>query len=408
MKTPFKVTLMDIFYLMAIYYFIRAILETTFFRNLVSARIFFIYLIIILIALLYGLHRWDISVALGGLKIFTPMFAIAVPVFIVGKARVNDTRYIARIFKYTVIVSAIGSLILFVIELSYGGRFFFNKTLSVDLGLDRMEDFRGIRYLGSQETYNILLLALLLIYDSFVRKKIKFLGIFISIVLIIIAFFTKNRTAIFSITGVFLLQLLLTRRRFLIVFMSVIVILSYVVVDIINTKITKPFIDPFSSALNLQTDVTGSWRIYCNLAYLREGLKSPILGKGLTSQYAGGVYVEELKDRIQFPPHNMFIIQFFQSGIFATILLLIFTLILTAELVKVTRCLQNEPGLLQSVYLLIAIVSSQLIYGQFYGYIWFFGIYCGFAMLLIKSVHKKAFQRTMLPEQVPADKQIRY
>ena len=389
-QSPVKVTVMDFLYLLVFLYFLRANFETTFFQELLSSKIYLIYLVFILIALVYGISQWDFIIALGGLKIFAPMFAISLPVFIVGKTRLNDTEYIARLFRATVVVSAIGSLVLFIIEIFYGGRFFFTRTLSYDLGLDRMEDFRGIRYLGSQETFNILLLALLLIYRSVAIRKIKGLEIFPALGLIIVSLITKNRTAILSLTGIFLIQTLLTQRRLLLFLISVSIILSFAVIEFINPKITKAIMEPYTKALNVGSDVTGSWRLYSNLAYLREGLNTPVLGKGLTSHYAGGVYVKELKEKITFPPHNMFVIQFFQSGIVATLLLLIFTVILTAEIYKLNKYLQNNQALLQSNYLLLTIVSSQIVYGQFYGYIWFFGLYCGFSMLMIQSVYRNA------------------
>jgi len=390
MENPFKVTLIDIVYLIIFYYFFRSLLETTFFSTLFITKIYYAYLLIILVALFYGMYQWDLTTAIGGLKIFTPMFAITLPIFIVGKSRVNDTSYIVKLFKATIIVSAAGSLILFIIEVLYGGRFFFNKILSIDLGLDRMEDFRGIRYLGSQETFNILLLALLLIYHLIATKKFRLFEFVFSAIFILVAIITKNRTALLSLLLVFFLHILITQRKFVILIISIIVFITYTTIDFFYPKIVKTYIAPFYGVFNPESDITGSWRLYTNLAYVREGSKTPLLGKGLTNHYGRGVYVPELKEKIQYPPHNMFIIQFFQSGIFTTVLLLIFTIALSIKLYQINKSIINKPDFLQAVYLLFTITVTQLVYGQSYGYIWFFGLYSGYAILIILSVQRKA------------------
>jgi O-antigen ligase len=313
--------------------------------------------------------------AIGELRYFLPLFAVFVPFFLFRSA--SRPKVIAEVIIATVFVSGIVSLLLLGLELIYGGRFFFAPE---NADFARMEDFRGARFLGSEETVNLaLLVCTLILMGSRVRNRGGWL------LLLSLTFFavviTRNRTAPFAVfSGFAFLLLILGRFRVLLrgvgMLCVVLVLVALVAPSAMNQALTA-----FESLGDIGSDETGRWRVLIQITALEEAIRTPIFGEGLGGYFS--LQVPTLETLVEEPPHSAYIHLFWKAGIIAPGLVIGSMIVLLVRAAKVVRRARRDDIETIALEVCMVIVLAQFLYGLAYGFSVFFGLYsgCGFALL---------------------------
>jgi O-antigen ligase len=270
---------------------------------------------------------------------------------------------------------------MFWVEVVHGGRFFISAVNQADLGSP--EDFRGMRYLGSSQTFNIMALAAFLAVRALCLRKISFLHLASTVTLILIAILTKNRAALFSITvGFFVLLVFRRDFRQLLLFLACALLIGVTIAFYSSDAFNNATL-AIESGLNPMEDETGLWRLALNGAAIEQGMETPLVGQGFGGYF---YFVVPGMEPIEAPPHNQFVYLFLKTGIIGALLcFLILASFCITTLRRVRSSLTEEAVTIHSWLLVVGV--SQLVYGLVYGFVPLFGFFVGCGTILQRVSH---------------------
>lgn len=376
----FNLYLIDIYYIIIVFCAV-GYLKSQNKINSIALKIYFSLLMFFVIRVLTNLHTYSFS-AIGEARYVGGLFAVFVPLFLFRKDQKLNTDKIILIFYKTIVIAAIAGVILFIIEMSIGHRFFIS-SFNIN-SIEYLEDFRGFRILGSEETYNLSVVVVLIICGAVVNKKIKKIELLIALILLIIILITKNRAAplaLFSITPLFLLIAGKYKNAF---FISLVIVTSLILIDIYSSGTLKQIVLTFSGISNIQSDDTGNWRYLVQLSALEEGLNTPIFGQGFGGYFH--FYVPEMNQVITAPPHSSYIYLFLKTGILGIVLYISLIISFVVSFYRKRKIIALNKDHLKFALFFIILILSQLVYGLAYQGSEFFGLYFGFGVLFLKSL----------------------
>jgi O-antigen ligase len=245
-----------------------------------------------------------------------------------------------------------------------------------------MEDDRGLRYLGSEETFQLGVGVIFLLIDQYVSKGKNLFKTFLIILLTAIILFTKNRAALLSLFLGFGIVMVLEGKAKIILKAAFGVAVLMVLSFLMFPALTQSVITPILNAFNVTEDETGSWRLLIQAVAIQQAMQTPILGQGFGGYFS--YYVEQIDQVINYPPHSMYIYLFQKTGIIGLLsyLAALFAMIRECSaLRKVTKA--NATGERYRLLLKVLIIT-QLLYGFAYNFSIYLGFYVGMLIVLKK------------------------
>jgi len=345
-----------------------------------SSRLYIFFLGWLSICVILGLFKFGYR-ALGESRYVLPFVGYFLPYSLNPDRDSNSDRDIVRLLTTTVVICGLISFIMFWIEVAHGGRFFISVANQAEFGSP--EDFRGMRYLGSSQTFNIMALAAFLAVRALCSRKISFLHLASTVILILIAILTKNRAGLFSITVGFLVLLVCRGNiRQLLLFVTCGLLIGVTIAAYSSDAFENATL-AIESGLNPTEDETGIWRLALNGAALEQGMETPLVGQGFGGYF---YFVVPGMEPIEAPPHNQFVYLFLKTGFMGALLcFLILATFFKKTLHRVRFPLSEEAATIHSW--LLVIVVSQLVYGLVYGFVPLFGFFVGCGTILQRVSH---------------------
>ncbi len=340
-----------------------------------ESYLYFGLLLVLLLALLLGFMKYSYR-AIGEARLILPFLWIyLVSIFYKGE-RFIDSKYLIKMIRNTIFISAVAGLIAF----PFG--FIFNFKLD-------WEDFRGIRYIYTNQSFSIMIMICLLLLKAGVRrlnlKEILFLC-----TCIIILILSKNRAAVAAPAFVFLLLTIIQGKIKTILYAAVAIILLVGTIFVVSSSATQEIFLAFKGVFDPLNDSTGSWRFALQSAALAQALETFWLGQWFGSYFAFNVPGMNWSLLNEIQPHNQFLILFLKTGIVGvTLYVLLLLKIIWTQIYVITKHSISKDEKVYCFVLLI-IISSQFLYGMAYDFYPYIGLYYGFALLLLKSIRYKA------------------
>jgi len=376
----------DLFFIFSIIFFFLIIKEKKF--NVEKIKTPFIPYILILIWFLFQILRnipYYKQSAIGDGRSILYFFFFFITYYYSQKFTPETyAKFSEKILK----ISALGALLLFIIELYLGHRFSILVDTIKEANFGYLVDPRGVRILGSSDTFNLLIFAVYLILLTLYQGKISIGRIILLLISLIAAFVSQNRTAIISITFGFCIYLLLNYRikSLIKIFIFVIVILTLVAV-FLNYFFPKHFFlsigEVMTSAFDPFNDKVGTtyWRFLAIQSALEKFAEKPILGEGFGQYW--NLYINN--EVVFLPPHNEYVTILIKSGIIGLLLLFaIFYKIFKSYFIYKNVIQHNYKPLLDTMF--IALISA-LPYGMGFEFYPYFGLYFGIYLgIIVKNV----------------------
>lgn len=347
---------------------------------------YLIFLSWLLCAVIYGLGSYGYR-AIGETRYIWTLFAFFTPLYFFISGKINRIEKFEKIFKTTLLLTCISVLILFVVEIINGGRFFIadaNKELL------KIEDFRGVRYLGSEETFILSAYVIFMLSKIIANKQSSAKEFIIILILTMIVLFTKNRAAPASICIALFIVLLLEGRIKYVIKGTAVVMLAVALLIFIIPGISDNLLKAFSGVINIEEDSTGYWRYVVQLSAMLQGMETPIFGQGFGGYFQ--FYVPELDKVIEYPPHNMYIFLFLKSGVIGVILCLVMLFSIIRASIKMKKETKLNPELEKYRLFFSIIFIAQIPYMMAYGFSLYFGLFVGFFHVFRVLLKKEAKQ----------------
>lgn len=348
-------------------------------KNLLLNGYYLFFLAVLILCIVFGITKYGFRSIGEGRYVYWLFFAF-VPIAFYYYGGLKDINSFDKLFKTTYYLIVINVLFLFVVELINGGRIFIAAQNDELVGLE--DSVRGKRFLGSEDTFHLGVFVLFAFISEYLAPKKKIINIAIIIVITAVIFFTKNRAALGSIAfGLLCFLLVEVKFKKLIQALIVggaIVTISIILIPNILNEISKPF----SSAINITEDETGSWRLLVQAVAIEQGMQSPIIGQGFGGYF--DYYIPELNQTYNFPPHSIYVFLFQKTGIVG---LLAYIMALIALLVDVSQLkIYTKNNLIAEKYrlLLKAVLIAQIPYGFAFGFSVYLGLYVGLLAVLRK------------------------
>lgn len=368
-----NIHILDIIYTVFILAFLRFIFKKEYSTLNDSGGLFLLFLFSILFFIGVGFVHFGYR-AFGEGRYFLWLFGFFLPFLLFPLTNKIEIEQILKVVEITIYLSAILGVILFIAEVIYGGRIFLSQP---NKELIKLSDFRGVRYLGSEETYNIVVLLLFLTIKILVTKKVKIFNVLLIVMLTAIVAITKNRAAPVALIVAFLIYLLLKGNIKQIIFLITLCLMSLWILSLIVPQIVESILFAFEGVLNIREDTTGSWRYFVQLSAIEQGLERPYFGIGFGGHFQ--YYAPELGGKIiELPPHNAFVHLFSKTGIFPVLLALLSIIKFSVESFKLSNKTRGDENLSVFYVLVFVIAFSQIFYGLAYGFSIYFGLIMGF------------------------------
>ncbi len=378
-----KVYLIDIIYALLFVSFFSVIINKSWRPKKEESLTYILFLMWLIFGMLYGLFDNGLRALGEGRVIIYSLFAFFIPFYLPIE---KTPESITKAFIYTILVAGIAASLMFVVEILNGGRFFFSETMRSEYG--QLEDFRGIRFLSTEHTYNLGAYALLIYYSLKSHRKHTLQYLILLIVLLGIIIISMNRTAIIALAGIFVIRMLLQRNLMVIIEAVMITAIIMLGIAIIMPNRVENVKQSFTNMTDISSDPTGNWRLFTQRAALEQAMESPIIGQGFGGYF--DLYIPELNSIEQAPPHSEYVYLFLKSGIIGVILAIIPIMFICRRLLLFRKLNCVMVSGIDVLNLLFILLASQLIYGFAYNFTLFYGLYYGFAVLLITSLGKKS------------------
>lgn len=366
--------LSDLFF---IYFFICA--AKLFKPNYIKAlnHYFLFFLGYLIFEVFYGMTSYGFR-AIGETRYVNWLFFAFVPVYLYYYEGLNTLEEFDKLFKtaYTIIVYTV--LFLLVVEIINGGRFFIASQNEDFEGLE--DSVRGRRYLGSEETFNLGVFAMYLFIGQYLAIKKDWKQITAGIFLVGVMVFTQNRAALGSIILGAIVVFAFEKKLILMLKIIGIVALVLIVGNFLLPQVIEIILHPFISAINIQDDETGNWRLLVQAVAIQQGMQTPILGQGWGGYFE--YYVEELHQTYLYPPHSMYVLLFQKCGLVGVLSYITALGSIIADATRITKITGNNPLAEKYRLLLKVLFIAQIPYGFAYGFTVYFGFYIGMFVIL--------------------------
>ena len=383
-----KVYLIDIFFLYFFACFLVISVKTEF-KYYQLNRFFLFFLLILFGELCYGITKYGFS-AIGEGRYVYWLMMFAVPLFFYSNGEIKTLRDFDRFFKITYCLVIVNVLILLIIELINGGRFFLAPANKEFINL---QDARGVRYLGSEESFHLGTGIIYILINQFVNKKKSLSRLIIMLFLLAVLFFTKNRTALLSLALGVIITFLLEGRAKIIIKLA----FSFVVLLALSFLLFPTFIQsllaPIIGVFNIYEDETGSWRLLMQAAAIDQGMETPFFGQGFGGYFS--YYIEALGGEINYPPHSMYVYLFQKTGLIGLIAYLVALFTLIKQSTALRKITFNNKTSEKYRLMIKVVLISELFYGFAYG----ISIYAGFFIGMLVVLRKITKQPS--PSRVP-------
>ena len=347
-------------------------------------RIYYLFLLWVIITIIISVLKFK-SFQPSDIRIMFPYFYFFIPYILILKAKKLNT--IIRKMEIVIIISCIGVVVLFIIELYLGHQFGFTITHSQETSYGYMEDRRGMRILGSSDTFTAGVCLIYLISGLIYNQKKNIKSIIFIILLTGVIIISQNRIAIVSLLFCVLLQFFISFNikqkikylKYGLLILSVGVIVTNVVAP---TFFHLNFMEMVNSIINPYNDMTGTgrWRVITNESALAQVFNNPIMGNGFGMSF-------NIWDGTTFTPiipHNNYIFLMLKTGIVG---LLLFIYVIVNVFMHYFKYRNKIPVYYKRIYetLFLAIVAS-IPYGFGYGNYPFWGFYLGIFFGLIEKM----------------------
>jgi O-antigen ligase len=358
-----------------------------------AGRWFLLLAVWLVVCLALGGTRYGPS-AIGEFRYVLPMFWFFVPPAVEMLRNTSPRVEYATVPRSVITLSCLAALLMLIIELAHGGRYFFAAA-----NRDRLTgfaDFRGTRYLDSYQTFSIMLASAASMLSAWRYRSLGFVTL--SLGLLVAAFWTQNRTAVLAIVLAFV-ALALLQRRFALV--GGLVAGGGIAIGIFALAAPETFAriqGSYLSALSPVADDSGTWRFLIQYSAFEQGMQTPVLGQGY-----GGYFRFELPGRadVLAPPHNQFLVFFLKGGIVAVALSLNMLLqFVRAFMRSRTQSGLNDPERLQ-VDILLVLVLSQFAYGVAYDFVVFLGLLLGCGEVLLQRQRARSTSPGQRRDEIP-------
>ena len=369
----------DILYFLSIGSFFVAWREGSL-KNLGRAgNIYFFFVAWVVAELILGLTQNGFR-AIGESRWFLFVFTFFVPFALLGRQKVETADEVFTLVRRTILIAALASFLKFFLELWYGGRFFLAPSLIEEVG--RFEDFRGLRILGSSQTYVLMLAAAMLVIQGMLRGQTQLSDKILIACLVIASLITQNRTGILSIVVGLSTILIFSGRIKLLVRVAVFVSIGVILVNITYPEESQRVFGTLLSGLNPSEDDTGSWRLIQFASAIQQGFESPLVGH----RFGDYFYFEVPGMRpIEDIPHNAFLLLFLRTGSVGLLLLFASVALLVRQANRKKNTLFENTREIQALYVCLLVVSSQFVYGLAYPFIPELGVFLGFGVILVRT-----------------------
>ena len=348
-------------------------------------RLYLVLLVVFLVGAARGLSRFGGS-AIGETRYVGAMFWFLMPLGLARLRRTAANVEGATIPYQALWVSAAAGVVMLLLELQHGGRVFFAAS-NVER-LDAFTDFRGVRYLDSYQTFNLMLAGVALLLLQLKNARPRPLEFAIGLALVVAALLTKNRAAVIAVIAGILGLAVLERRTRLLLRLAVGGALTAGLLFVLSPAVADQVQQAFQAALHPTQDVTGSWRLVLQAAAIAKGLHTPWLGEG----YGGYYYFDlpGLPEPILAPPHNQFIELFMKVGAVGL-------LVCVALLVAYGRAfwrVRRSPHLTDTersfIRLLLLLLIAAVPYGFAYDFPPLFGFLLGCGEVILQRNRARA------------------
>jgi hypothetical protein len=284
---------------------------------------------------------------LGFMKGFREFYFIIY--FLVGKALFHKNDH-ELFFRF----AFLGALTLLVAELMVGHRLGLVLANAAEADYGALEDFRGKRILGAQDSF--LILSYLYVYN---RKLLIYFG------LPLIFFITKNRTPVLAFIASYLIVNLMVLPPVKRIRLFLLAGLGFTLVGLFMPFYFEIF---FKSLLPDQDSIgTTSFRIFGIIGAWSMFLSSPFFGVGLSVPYV----IDYGFSVLEIAPHNAYLSILARTGIIGFLLVILWVLNIWKRLIYSVRFLNIESKKHYFIYFL-----SLLFFGLGYNFYEF-----GFLML---------------------------
>lgn len=383
---PVVIYFIDLIYLLVIYSTFFFFKKKFYTRLDTSGIIYLFFLGWLIYEVIRGFPIYGFR-SIGEARYIASLFLCFVPPYLFWDSEQDNFEKMYEVLEKTIIISGLAGLIMFVIEFINGGRFFIS-SVNVE-SLSGLEDARGIRYLDIYHIFNMLILAVYLYLKMSMNNLYERKNIILIVSLVLATLITQGRTSIIAI-GISFLILLLLRKNFNLIYkITFYSFLVFVVFLILLPETASRMILIFGDSFKLfqpADDITGTtfWRWAVNIAALEQAFQTFWLG-----QAYGGYFAFEVPlishEVIEFPPHNMYIMIFLKAGIICLGIMITFLIVSIYTIIKkyFQRISNSQANLFYSI--MIVIFLSQVFFAFGYGFAQPFGLYIGFAFLLMQS-----------------------
>ncbi len=327
----------------------------------------------------YGISAYGDTRNVSAILFFLVSFAIALRCRTVDEGRV--------IFERVLLVAGITVLVMTLLELAVGHRVGIFYSTSENEAFRELSDARGIRILGTDQTFWAGLVALYPLVAKMRRVSVDRAFVYLSPLLLMAVLISRNRTATFSLAfalAVFLLTFGSWRAK---AKALMYVILSAVVVITLLNWLRPDFLSAdaelLKAGLNPEEDPTGTWewRLVIAASAFEQFLQHPIAGEGYGGHW-GLLYGDTV---VTDPPHNQYLSFLVKMG---AVGLALFVALLVRTAVEYYRHHKRIPQRTLPIFDLVFVaVVACIPYGFAYDYPPMFGFLLGaFYGLLLKAL----------------------
>jgi O-antigen ligase len=247
-------------------------------------------------------------------------------------------------------------------------------------------DFRGERSLNSNQTFFLLLASCTMLVFTVRKLALRPHQVLLGLFFFGVAVLSKNRTALASMSVVFVIYMFFSGRfRHLVVAVAPLLLAASLLVYVLPRE-TSDVTTALEGIGDPLEDPNYGWRLMVQAAALEQGVETMWLGQGYGGYFSyviedqGNLHVEEVT------PHNQFVTLFLKSGLVGVSLCLF---AMFWVLYHGRRTLVGPHGTAKERALLVVLllaIASQLLYGFGYDFHALFGMYIGFATILVRGL----------------------
>jgi O-antigen ligase len=346
----------------------------------------------LLFSIFYGISKYGFR-AIGEGRYIYWIFFFSVPVYFHLSGRLKTFRDFDKFFKITYLIVVASIILLLMIEILNGGRFF---LAAENQEFSQLEDARGIRYLGSEETFHLGVAVVFLLIGQMMTKKKNILLMLSILVLTAIIIFTKNRTALISLFLSFLFVFISEGKGKLVLRLLFSFVALFFLFFLFFPTLANAVIAPLTSIFNISEDETGNWRLLVQAVAIEQGLKTPILGQGFGGYFE--YYIEVLDQTFEFPPHSIYVYLFQKSGFVGLTIYIVALISLIRESSGLKQITKSNFAMERYRIFFKVLFVAQIPYGFAYNFTTFFGLYIGMFIVLKYLIRKNLSKESICYE----------